>query len=79
MSAEQQRLCGLNMDGKPRLVRGVAGSGKTFVLAHWLQKTVRNLASKPDARVWAVYANKSLHRLIGDTIEDAWRSDGCPG
>src|SRR5262249_10205029 len=34
-SAEQQRLCEFEIDGKPRLVRGVAGSGKTFVLAHW--------------------------------------------
>jgi len=76
MSAEQQRLCGQKMDGKPHLVRGVAGSGKTYVLAHWLQKTVRSLAEKPDARVWAVYANRSLHRLIADTIEDAWKAEG---
>ncbi len=40
-SAEQQRLCELRLDGKPRLVRGVAGSGKTVVLAHWLARTVR--------------------------------------
>ena len=60
MSFEQHWLCGLNMDGKPRLVRGVAGSGKTVVLAHWLQKTVKRLADKSDARVWAVFANKSL-------------------
>lgn len=79
MSAEQQRLCGYNMDGKPRLVRGVAGSGKTLVLAHWLQKTVQKLSDRPDARVWAVYANKSLHRLIQDTVEEAWRADGGPG
>ncbi len=79
MSKEQQRLCGLNMDGKPRLVRGVAGSGKTLVLAHWLQKTLQKLSDKPDARVWAVYANQSLRRLIKDTIEDAWRSGGAVG
>jgi hypothetical protein len=79
MSAEQQRLCGYRMDGKPRLVRGVAGSGKTLVLAHWLQRTMQNLADKADARVWAVYANRSLHRLIADTIEDAWRAAGVGG
>jgi hypothetical protein len=79
MSAEQQRLCGYSMDGKPRLVRGVAGSGKTLVLAHWLQKTVQKLSDRPDARVWAVYANKSLHRLIQDTVEEAWRADGGSG
>jgi hypothetical protein len=79
MSKEQQRLCGLDMDGKPRLVRGVAGSGKTLVLAHWLQKTLLKLSDRPDTRVWAVYANQALQRLIMDTIEEAWRSDGCKG
>jgi hypothetical protein len=79
MSKEQQRLCGLSVDGKPRLVRGVAGSGKTWVLAHWLQKTVQNLSDRPDARVWAVYANQALRRLIEDTIEEAWRVDGGSG
>lgn len=76
MSSEQQWLCGLNMDGKARLVRGVAGSGKTVVLAHWLQKTVKRLAGKPDSRVWAVFANKSLKDLITETIEEAWKSEG---
>jgi hypothetical protein len=79
MSADQQRLCGFNMDGKPRLVRGVAGSGKTLVLAHWLQKTLQKLSARPDARVWAVYANRSLRRLIEDTIDEAWRADGSAG
>jgi hypothetical protein len=79
MSAEQQRLCGYRMDGKPRLVRGVAGSGKTWVLAYWLHKTVQGLAGRPDARVWAVYANQALRRLIEDTIDEAWRADGAKG
>jgi superfamily I DNA and RNA helicase len=63
------------MDGKPRLVRGVAGSGKTVVLAHWLQKTVKRLAGKSDCMVWGVYANRSLARLITDTIEEAWAAE----
>jgi superfamily I DNA/RNA helicase len=79
MSKEQQRLCGFSIDGKPRLVRGVAGSGKTWVLAHWLQKTVQSLSVRPDARVWAVYANQALRRLIEDTIQEAWRADGGSG
>jgi hypothetical protein len=79
MSAEQQRLCGYTLDGKPRLVRGVAGSGKTVVLAHWLQRTVRELAGRPDARVWAVYANGALRRLIADTVAEAWRAEGGSG
>jgi superfamily I DNA and RNA helicase len=63
------------MDGKPRLVRGVAGSGKTIVLAHWLQKTVKQLMEKPDCTIWGVYGNRSLARLITDTIEEAWKAE----
>lgn len=74
MSCEQQRLCGFNMDGKPRVVRGVAGSGKTHILAHWLVKTVRKLAGTPDARIWAVYANDALRGLIESCIMEAWQT-----
>ena len=70
MTLEQQRLCGYKMDGGPRLVRGVAGSGKTIVLAHWLQKTV---SDNPDTTVWAVYANQALKSLICNTITAAWK------
>ncbi len=75
LSQEQQRLCGLTLDGKPRLVRGVAGSGKTVVLAHWLMQTVQQLADTPNLRVWAVFANRSLQSLIGDSIESAWQQE----
>ncbi|MCA9075807.1 MAG: AAA family ATPase [Planctomycetaceae bacterium] len=74
-SQEQQRLCGLELDGKPRLVRGVAGSGKTVVLAHWLMQTVRRLREVPNVRIWAVFANRSLQSLIGDSIESAWEQE----
>lgn len=72
LSYEQERLCGLELDGKPRLVRGVAGSGKTVVLAHWLMQTVKRLSGHPNIRIWAVFANRSLQSLIGDSIESAW-------
>jgi hypothetical protein len=72
LSNEQERLCGLELDGKPRLVRGVAGSGKTVVLAHWLMQTVRRLSDRPNLRIWAVFANRSLQSLIGDSIVSAW-------
>lgn len=70
-SAEQQRLIGLKLDGKPRLVRGVAGSGKTVVLAHWLVRSVRELESDSTEKIWAVYANRALEGLILRTIEEA--------
>lgn len=72
LSSEQERLCGLELDGKPRLVRGVAGSGKTVVLAHWLMQTVRRLSDEPSVRIWVVFANRSLQSLIGESIESAW-------
>lgn len=75
LSHEQERLCGLELDGKPRLVRGVAGSGKTVVLAHWLMQTVRRLAGQQNVRIWAVFANRSLQSLIGDSIESAWENE----
>lgn len=76
LSQEQQRLSNLDLDGKPRLVRGVAGSGKTVVLSSWLAKTARRLAKDQDARIWAVYANRSLHRLLSESIEAAWKGSG---
>ncbi len=74
-SQEQQRLCGFELDGKPRLVRGVAGSGKTAVLAHWLMQTVKRLQDAPDARIWAMFANRSLQSLISESIESAWEQE----
>ncbi len=72
LSREQQRISNLPLDGKPRLVRGVAGSGKSVVLCNWLAKTALRLGSTPDTRIWAVYANRSLHKLLCGSIESAW-------
>jgi superfamily I DNA/RNA helicase len=74
LSQEQQRLTNLELDGKPRLVRGVAGSGKSIVLCNWLAKTAKRLQDQKDARIWAVYANRSLHKLLRESIESAWDS-----
>ncbi|MCE9552286.1 MAG: AAA family ATPase [Planctomycetes bacterium] len=74
LSQEQQRLSNLELDGKPRLVRGVAGSGKSLVLSNWLAKTVNKFQEDKEAKVWAVYANRSLHKLLRDSIESAWSS-----
>ncbi|QDT04147.1 ATP-dependent RecD-like DNA helicase [Rubripirellula lacrimiformis] len=74
LSQEQQRLTNLELDGKPRLVRGVAGSGKSIVLCNWLAKTAKRLQDQKDARIWAVYANRSLQKLLRESIESAWTS-----
>ncbi|QDV78928.1 AAA domain-containing protein [Botrimarina mediterranea] len=73
MSEDQQRLCGLSLDGKPRLVRGVAGSGKTAVLASWLAQSLERLGDRPDTTLWAVFANRTLQSLLVQSIEKAWR------
>jgi superfamily I DNA and RNA helicase len=78
LSAEQQRLCHFEMDGKPRLVRGVAGSGKTVVLANWLVRTYLALRSQ-SPRLWVVFANASLEHLIRQMINDAWERQGQSG
>jgi len=71
LSAEQQRLIDLRLDGGPRLVRGVAGSGKTLVLASWLATV---LASEGfEGRAWVVYANAALRGLLRSQLEDGWR------
>ena len=72
MSKEQQRLSNLELDGKPRLVRGVAGSGKSVVLCNWLAKTVQRLKPSSNQKVWAVYANRSLHKLLRQSVDSAW-------
>lgn len=75
LSSEQQRLCGFKIDGKPRLVRGVAGSGKTLVLANWVNKTLDRLEKQYDSKIWVVFANQALPKLIMDMIEDAWHNE----
>ena len=72
LSKEQQRLTNFELDGKPRLVRGVAGSGKSVVLCNWLAKTVQRLKPNSKQQVWAVYSNRSLHKLLRQSVESAW-------
>ena len=74
LSSEQQRLSKLRMDGKPRLVRGVAGSGKTVVLAHWLMQVVDQMRYDDD-QIWVVYGNNALRPLIQEMIQSAWETD----
>lgn len=74
LSGEQQRLASYSLDGKPRLVRGVAGSGKTVVLAHWLARRVAE-ADAPGP-IWVLYANAALRGMLSESIEDAWKGLG---
>jgi superfamily I DNA/RNA helicase len=71
VSTQQQQLVNLRMDGGPRLVRGVAGSGKTFVLARWLVQVAQRLQARVSAKIWVVYANASLDALVRANIAEA--------
>ena len=82
LTREQQRLSQLRLDGKPRIVRGVAGSGKSFVLSSWVARMAESFdneldASEPDEprRIWAVFANRSLKKLLQDGMVAAWESN----
>ncbi|MCP4499872.1 MAG: AAA family ATPase [Deltaproteobacteria bacterium] len=73
LSAEQSALCNLQLDHKPRLVRGVPGSGKTIVLAHWLAKTLLNDDIKD---IWVVFGNRTLEGLLRNTATNAFHALG---
>ena len=69
-----QRLTIISLDGKPRLIRGVAGSGEWVVLCNGLAKTVKKLRHTGNGRIWAIYSNCSLRELLRNSIESAWDS-----
>jgi superfamily I DNA and RNA helicase len=81
LSDEQQKLSVQDWRGGPRLVRGVAGSGKTIVLANNLARrlgkglgngeTLFELAERP--RLLAVCYNRTLAPLIRQKIDLAFR------
>jgi hypothetical protein len=38
-------------------------------------QTVKRMGDQPNMRIWAVFANRSLQSLIGDSIESAWEKE----
>ena len=84
LSDHQQRLSGQDWRGGPRLVRGVAGSGKTVVLANNLARRLERtlpaadgLPSLPTAtrppRLLAVCFNRTLAPYVRRRVEAAYR------
>ena len=70
MSMEQARLAHRELqDAGPRLVRGVAGSGKTLVLAHWVVRVLHGMRT-PEVAI--VYANKALLPLLRSVLDQVW-------
>jgi hypothetical protein len=82
LSAHQQRLSEMHWESGPRLVRGVAGSGKTIVLANNLARRAKRMlieasASLFDApqrrpRIAAVCFNRTLAPFIKAKVEAAF-------
>lgn len=79
-SQEQQELSRLKVEGFPRLIRGVAGSGKTVVLAEMVARFVHRKmgeasekAQENVPRVAVVCFNRSLVPFIRRKIRDAYR------
>jgi hypothetical protein len=82
LSDEQQRLSSQNWEQGPRLVRGVAGSGKTIVAANNLARMAQRMLSRtpslfeetsPPPRILAVCFNRALVPYLRKRIELAFQ------
>lgn len=69
-SAEQVKLIEKNIGEGHRLVRGVAGSGKSLILTAW---AVKLLHGNPSHRVLITYFNKGMKILLSTMVETAAR------
>lgn len=78
LSEEQQKLSAQNWNAGPRLIRGVAGSGKTIVLANNLARRIqrhsqeRGLFEEQPPRILAVCNNRSLVPFLKKKIALAY-------
>ena len=83
LSDEQQRLSEAKIAGSPRLIRGVAGSGKSVVLANQVARYLkrelaqpRDLFAEPNPtpfRVAVVCFNRSLVPLLERRVAEAYQ------
>jgi superfamily I DNA and RNA helicase len=79
LSAEQKSLCDVSIGGFPRVIRGVAGSGKTVVLAIQAARYVALYGSNPDLftdrtrDIAVICFNRSLVPMLRKHVEKAYR------
>lgn len=73
----EQKRAGFNIINKPQRIRGLAGSGKTVILA---MKAAQIHLSEPDAEIVYTYWTKTLHDYIKKLITQFYRlsSDETP-
>lgn len=68
-SEEQERIRRMRIDDGPRLVRGVAGSGKTLIAAHWAWTELAQAG--PEAKLVFAVGNATLCELVRRTLAAA--------
>lgn len=79
LSVEQRALCELRIGQFPRVIRGVAGSGKTVVLASQVARYVaadkaeQDLFSGEKKRVAVVCFNRALVPMLRNQVQKAYR------
>ncbi len=86
LSAEQQRLSRVDAWGHPYLVRGVAGSGKSVVLANQVARTIYRHQKqraqlslfedneRPIPRLGVICFNRSLVPMLRDRVSRAYQA-----
>jgi superfamily I DNA and RNA helicase len=82
LSEEQQRLSRADFEGHPQLIRGVAGSGKTIVLANNAARFIKRRLARPDdmfaieerrmPRIAIVCFNRALVDFIRRKVRQAF-------
>ena len=79
LSADQKSLCDLVVGGFPRVIRGVAGSGKTVVLAVQAARYVAQNMMNPELfpeqirQIAVICYNRSLVSLLRRHVQKAYR------
>ncbi len=77
LSAEQRQISELEVGGFPRLVRGVAGSGKSVVLAIQLARYLTanlqpKLFNQPARKIAAICFNRCFAQLLKRKVEESY-------
>lgn len=75
LTEEQVRLYQRRLGEGHRLVRGVAGSGKSFILAHW---AVASVIDRPSHRVLITYFNRGMRSVVQDLLGQAAKRAHLP-
>jgi len=76
LSDEQKDLIELRVGGFPRVIRGVAGSGKTVVLAKLAARYLHRHYPAQTPRIAVTCFNRTLVPFLAQKLDAAWREYG---